>query len=439
MQNLRELPYSQDAEQSVLGSILIDNEIIDKALDVLSPDGRAFHLKAHQVLFKVFADLYRDRQPVDVVTVLNLVTEADLKAVGGIGYVGELIEQTPTAANIEYYAGIVRENSIKRYVIQQAKNLIDSAYTNNQTADELITQAQRDFIKSDNMVGQAYYEASDLFKDVVLDLEGNKGNPSGITTGLKVLDGVLGGFQDTDFIIIAGRPSMGKTALAVQIALNVALKGKRVGIFSIEVGRKQLIKNMCANQTKIDTTKFRNGKLDEHDYEKMTVFSENIYNSSLRIDDTSRNTIDICRQARKMKVDGGLDIIFIDYIQLIVDNVKGMNREAEMKLISGNLKALGKELEIPVVAISQLSRAVETRGGDHRPMLSDLRESGAIEQDADVIMFVFRDEYYTKHKSERPGVAEVIVSKYRNGATGTIDLRWTPEYIRFDNLEKRYD
>ena len=313
---------------------------------------------------------------------------------------------------------------------------MDSAYSKNQTADELITQAQQGFIRSDNMVSQTYHEASDLLKGVEVDLARGKGQPTGITTGLQVLDSVLGGFQNTDFILIAGRPSMGKTALAVQISLNIAFQGKRVGIFSIEVGRKQLIKNMCANQTKIDTTRFRDGRLEDTDYAKMTTFGNNIYNSSIRIDDSSRNSIDICRQARKMKVDGGLDIIFIDHLQLMRENIRGISRNQELEIISGNLKALAMELEIPVVAVSQLSRAVENRGGTHRPMLSDLRESGALEQDADVIMFVFRDEYYTKHESEKPGIAEVMVEKHRNGATGSVDLKWTPEYIRFDNLAR---
>ncbi len=436
---LKELPYNQEAEQSVLGSILMDNSSIDRALDILSPDGRAFHSKAHQVLFSTFCDLYHRRKPIDIITVSDVVDEKDLKPVGGLGYIGVLTEITPSATNIEYYAGIVRDKSIRRHLIHQAKSLIDNAYSVNHTADELINLAQQGFIRSNHMVSQTYSEASDLLKDVEADFERRKGSPTGITTGLSVLDSVLGGFQDTDLILIAGRPSMGKTALSVQIALNIAFQGKRVGIFSIEVGRKQLVKNMCANQTKIDTTRFRDGKLEDTDYAKMTTFGNHIYNSSIRIDDSSRSSINICRQARKMKVDGGLDIIFIDHLQLMRENVRGISRNQELEIISGNLKALAIELEIPVVAVSQLSRAVETRGGDHRPMLSDLRESGALEQDADVIMFVFRDEYYTKHESKKPSIAEVMVEKHRNGATGSVDLRWTAEYIRFDNLEKRYE
>lgn len=436
--SVKQLPYSHDAEQSVIGSILMDNEAMDKALDVLSADGRAFHSKAHQTLFKAFAKLYHDRKPIDVVTVLDAIDEKDLNSACGAGYMGELTEMTPTATNVEYYAKIVRDKSVNRYVIHQFRDLMDKAYSEEVSADELYTMAQQAFIKSDHMVKKIYHQVNDILREVSTELIDNKGKCAGISTGLYSLNDVLGGFQNTDLILIAGRPSMGKTALAVQIATDIALDGKRVGIFSIEVGRKQLVKNMCANQTGIDTTKFRDGQMDDSDYGLMTKFSNSIHDTSIRIDDSSRSSRDISRQARKMKMDGGLDIILIDHIQLMRENIKGINRNQELEIISGNLKALAKELNIPVVAVSQLSRNVEHRGGNLKPRLSDLRESGAIEQDADVIMFVFRDEYYTREESKLKGIAEIIIAKHRNGGTGTIKLRWTPECVRFDNLERNY-
>jgi replicative DNA helicase len=431
-------PNNRHAEQSVLGGILIDENAIDKVLDVLSADGRAFYIPAHRVLFTIMVSLSKKRVPIDALTVMDAVSGDALDSVGGGSYVVELMEMTPTASNVEHYAFMVKEDSLRRHIISQARDLIGRAQERKEKAEDIITSAQQGFIKSDQLVKQEYFEIKSLLNAVYDDIDGNKGQRTGLETGLTSLDNKLGGFQKTDLVLIAGRPSMGKTALAVQIATHIAKQGHRVGFFSIEVGKIQLIKNIYANQAKINTNAFRDRTITDEESSRIVIFNNSTQDLSFRIDDRSRSSLDISRQARKMMVDGGLDIIFIDHLQLMRENIKGLSRNNELEIITGNLKALAKELNIPIVGLSQLSRNVEHRGGDCKPVMSDLRESGAIEQDADVVMFVYREEYYNKEKTkeERRNIAEIQIGKNRNGALGSSDFRWTPQFVRFDNLQR---
>ena len=436
-QVIKILPHSKEAEQSVLGAILYEPAAFHKVEDILNPDGTEFYMPAHRLIFQIMAGLVAKHEPIDIVTVSTRLHGAvQMDSVGGIGYVVDLVEATPTAANIAYYARIVRDKALRRRVITGAQELIDEALQD-LTVEELIESAQKRFTAIDTHRARGFYSIRQLLKegfDEIEALQKNKGAISGLSSGLPSLDYILGGFQNTDLALIAGRPSMGKSSLCCQIATNLAIDGKRVGYFSIEVGNRQVIKNIMACQSQIETTRFRHGDFKETEWARLSDTIGSLYDRTFSIDDFSRSSIDIMRQARRMYAEHGLDIIFIDHIHEMREKGRQESRNQEIDIIAGNLKELAKELNIPVVVVAQLSRDVEKRGGDCKPRLSDLRDSGTLEQKADVIMFVYREEYYLKEKAEKKGIAEVSIEKHRNGPLGTAEFVWRKEYIRFDEL-----
>lgn len=435
IQAARALPQSTEAEQSVLGAILMDGASIEKALDILSVDGSDFYDSAHARMFREMAKMYEARVPIDIVTAAAKFKGSDvLDAVGGFAYFAILAESVPTAANIKYYAKIVKEKSVRRWVISNATDLVDSAYNGADEIDDLVEKAQKRFAIT-NLARKPYLTMQTILCEVMAELEAGSepGSMSGLPTGFTDLDFFLGGLQSTDLVIIAGRPSMGKTGVACQMATYLSLHGKKVGFFSIEVSNRQMCKNILANQARVETFKFRSVVKDD-DMSKVSKVFTRLAAATFSIDDISRNTLNIARQSRRMKADHGLDIIFIDHLQLIRESGWRGNRNDEIGIITGNLKSLAKELNIPVVVLSQLGRDVEKRGGDCRPRLSDLRDSGNIEQDADVVMFLHREDYYLKEKSTKPGIAEVIIAKHRNGPLGVAELKWSEKFVRFDDL-----
>ncbi len=429
------LPNSLEAERAVIGGVLMDGAAIEKVLEVLSPDGSEFYHPIHIKIFTAMTQMHANTEPVDVVTLNDKLKDADLQAVGGISYIVELFELTPTAANIRYYARIVKEKAVRRWLIAQSNEVIRSAYSDD-NIEEVIENAQRSFVTSGFVSKNAFSDIKSLSIDTYNELETlytGAYSHSGLVTGFRDLDNALGGLQKGDLIILAGRPSMGKSSLSCQIATYLAQEGARVGYFSIEVGARQLIKNIVAVQGRISTERFRDGSFTNSEWDEVRKVFGEIAGTSFLIDDTSRTSNEIVRQARRMYADGGLDIIFIDHLQELRNRTRHENRNLEVDAICSDLKALAKELDIPVVLVSQLSRAVEARGGDCRPRLSDLRDSGSIEQKADVVMFVYREDYYREH-IDKSGVAEIIIAKHRNGPTGTVKLKWVEEQIRFTNL-----
>jgi len=436
----RALPHSIEAEQAVLGSILLDAGVVEKALESLSPDGSDFYEPLHKSLFRLMVVIHSKGTPVDLITLLDAVEEdrearTFLENIGGLSYVASIVEGTPTAANAVYYVNIVKDRAIKRYLIGVASELVAAAYDSDDI-ETLIEGVQRNLSKTSISTLKPYVLAGALVKEVYEDLEElskSDTGMAGIPTGFKGLDGYTGGLQDTDLIVIAGRPSMGKTALSVQMATYMALKeSRKVGIFSIEVGRKHLMKNIFACQARIETSKFRSAAFNEKDWDKLTSAAGDIAGANIFVDELSRSSEAITRQARKMRAENGLDIIFIDHLQQMNENKRFERRDLEIGQITANLKDIAKELEIPVVLISQLNRGVV--GRDVKiPNMGDLSGSGSIEQDADVIIFIHRDEYYTGEQSERPGVADIIIAKQRNGRVGSLELEWSAPYVRFDN------
>lgn len=432
----RALPHSREAEQSVLGAILLDGSVIDRALEVLSSDGSDFYFPAHREIFRAMASLYERRTPVDVVTLSDLLKGAAYLAPhGGVAYVIELVEVTPTSANIGYYAKQVKEFSVKRSLISKAAGLIEDLYTGGTSLEELIDRAQKDILGVSMATARPCERISDVALEVYEELKrlhesDSRYYLSGVTTGFLELNSLLGGFQKTDLIIFAGRPSMGKSACVVQIASNMALQGYKVGVFPVEVGKRQLVKNILACQGRINTHRFRDG--DFESLEKLERTVGTICATNIFIDEMSRSSIEIVRQARKMKREHGLDAVFVDHLQAMREKGRFENRNLEVDFMTGNLKDMAKELDIPVVLTSQLNREVERRDPP-KPKLSDLRESGAIEQIADVIISIYRPEYYSKN-TEKKGVAELEILKNRNGSLGDLDLKWNRHCLRFEDM-----
>lgn len=435
----RQIPNNLEAERCVLAGMMLDPAAILKVLDTLSADGNEFYHPAHKRIFKSMTALHEKGKPVDVITVLDALSGTDtLSTLGGPSYLAVMTEALPTTANIGYYAKAVKEKALRRRVIVEAQELAQEAFEEGSiTTDELIESAQKRFIGLDTGEKKPFHPIRRLLKegfDEFERLHREKGSITGLKTGFHTLDFILGGLQKTDLIIIAGRPSMGKSSLCCQIATEMAKEGKRVGYFSIEVGRGQVIKNIFAAQGEINTIRFRGGDFTEEEWGGVSRTMNELIETTFSIDDQSRTSQDVVRQARRMKLEHGLDIVFIDHIQEMREKGRHENRNQEVDLIASALKALAKELDIPVVVVAQLSRKVEDRGGDFKPRLSDLRDSGSLEQKADVIMFVYREDYYFKEASEHPEEAQVMIAKHRNGATGDVKFRWKKEYVRFDEF-----
>jgi replicative DNA helicase len=436
-------PQNIEAEQAVLGAIFLEPSSLTVTSEVLIPED--FYRSAHQKIFNVMLKLNDEGKAVDLITVTeDLAATKSLEDVGGITYLSELAGSVPTAANVEYYARIVEEKSLLRRLIRTATNIAQEGYSREDEVAELLGEAEK------NIMEVAQRKKSGSFtniKDVLVrtydnieELANRKGDVTGIPTGFAELDRMTAGFQRNDLIIVAARPSVGKTAFALNIAQNVATKtDETVAIFSLEMGAEQLVMRMLCAEGNINAQNLRTGALTDEDWRKLTMAMGSLSNAGIYIDDTPGVRIgEIRSKCRRLKQEHGLGMILIDYLQLIQGNGRsGENRQQEVSEISRSLKALARELEVPVIALSQLSRGVEQRQ-DKRPMMSDIRESGSIEQDADIVAFLYRDDYYDK-ESENKNIIEIIIAKQRNGPVGTVSLAFVKEYNKFVNLERRFD
>ena len=436
-------PQNIEAEQAVLGAIFIEPESLTTAAEILLPED--FYRSSHQQIFSVMLKLNDLGKAVDVVTVSEeLASSGKLENIGGISYLMELANAVPTAANIEYYAKIVEEKSLLRRLIRTATDIAKEGYTREDEVDTLLTEAERKILEVANRKNTGDFQniRDVLVKtyDHIEQLHNRKGEITGIPTGFHELDRMTAGFQKNDLIIVAARPSVGKTAFALNIAQNVATKTEHnVAIFSPELVAEQLVMRMLSSEGNINSQNLRTGALTDEDWRKLTMAMGSLSNAGIYIDDTPGIRVqEIRAKCRRLKQEKGLGMVIIDYLQLIQGSSKrAENRQQEVSEISRSLKALARELEIPVIALSQLSRSVEQRT-DKRPMMSDIRESGSIEQDADIVAFLYRDDYYDQN-TENKNIIEIIIAKQRNGPVGTVQLAFAKEYNKFVNLEKRFD
>ena len=436
----RILPHSVEAEQSVIGSMIMDKEAIVVASELIT--GEDFYNRQYGILFETMVELHDNNSPVDLVTLQNKLKEKDVPPeVSSLEFVRDLITAVPTSANIKYYANIVAEKATLRRLIRLNEEIANTCYAGRESLEYILEDTEKrvfqlvqrrntdDFVP----VRQIVMNAMDRIEMAAK----NKGNVTGIPTGFIDLDYRTAGLQPSDLILVAARPSMGKTAFELNLAQYMAFrKNMTVALFSLEMSKEQLVNRMFSQESGVDAQKLRTGQLNDQEWERLIESAGTIGKSNLIIDDTPGISISELRsKCRKYKLEHNMSIIMIDYLQLMTGGGRMESRQQEISDISRSLKALARELNVPVVALSQLSRAVEQRP-DHRPMLSDLRESGAIEQDADVVMFLYRDDYYN-HDSPEAGISEVIIAKQRNGPIGTVKLAWLPEYTRFANLETR--
>ncbi len=435
----RILPHSIEAEQSVIGSMIMDREAIIIASEIIIGDD--FYSKQYAIVFEAMIELNDEGKPVDMVTLQNRLKEKDVPPeVSSLEFVRDLITAVPTSANIKYYANIVAEKSTLRKLIRLNEEIANNCYAGRESLDFIMEDTEKrvfDLLQKRN-TGD-YVPIREIVMNAIDKIEQaskNKGNVTGIATGFIDLDYRTAGMQPSDLVLIAARPSMGKTAFVLNIAQHVAFKLKKsIVIFSLEMSREQLVNRLFSMESKVDSQHLRTGNLSDMEWEKLIEGAGIIGKSGLIIDDTPGISIPELRsKCRKYKLEHNLQMVIIDYLQLMSGSGRNESRQQEISDISRSLKSLARELKVPVLALSQLSRAVEQRP-DHRPMLSDLRESGAIEQDADVVMFIYRDEYYNKD-SEKKGIAEIIVAKQRNGPIGTTELVWLPDYTKFANLQK---
>ena len=445
LDSLKLPPHSIEAEQSVIGGLLLENEALDKIADILRAED--FYQFDHKTIFQHIAKLIERNRPADIVTVAeSLESTAELSQIGGIAYLGALAQNTPTAANIRRYAEIVRERAIMRKLVTVGSGIAESAYSpNGRDAQQLLDEAEAKIFQiaeGGQRSSQGFIDIKELLPQVAerIDMLFSRDNPSdvtGIPTGFSDLDSMTSGFQGGDLVIVAGRPSMGKTAFSINIAENVALDtGLPVAIFSMEMASTQLAMRMIGSVGRLDQHRMRTGRLEDEDWEKLTTALGKLNEAPIFIDEgASLSSFDVRARARRLhRQCGKLGLIVVDYLQLMSAPAgkQGENRATEISEISRSLKALAKELDCPVVALSQLNRSVEQRP-DKRPVMSDLRESGAIEQDADLILFIYRDEVYN-HDSPDKGTAEIIIAKQRNGPIGKVRLTFIGEHTRFENF-----
>ena len=436
----RVMPNSVEAEQSVIGSMIMDREAIIVASETLLKED--FYHQQYGVLFEAMVELFNEGQPVDLVTLQNKLKEKDVPPeISSLEYVKDLITAVPTSANVKYYAEIVKEKAVLRKLIKVTENIENECYLGKDSLEVILEDTEKGvFDLLQNRGGGDYVPIKQVVINTLEKIElasKTKGNVTGIATGFVDLDYKMAGLQPSDLILVAARPSMGKTAFVLNIAQYVAFHSNlTAAIFSLEMSKEQLVNRMFSLESRVDAQALRSGNLADSDWEKLIESAGVIGASNLIIDDTPGISISELRsKCRKYKLEHDLKLVIIDYLQLMSGSGRSTDsRQQEISDISRSLKALARELNVPVIALSQLSRAVEQRP-DHRPMLSDLRESGAIEQDADVVMFIYRDDYYNKD-SENKNIAEIILSKQRNGPIGTVNLVWLPQYTKFANLER---
>jgi replicative DNA helicase len=431
-------PQNIPAEQSVLGGLMLEQDAWDHVSDILTEND--FYKPSHRTIYMALRELNKRGQPTDLVTISNyLMQTAQLDMVGGPTYLAEMMDQTPSTVNIKSYAQIVREKSVLRRIIQTSHEFVEKAYSSDfSDLDSFLNHVESEVFKiAETSTSNDLMDASQLVKLSLERLEqlyAKKGEVTGVGSGFFELDKMTSGFQPGELIIVAARPSMGKTAFSLNLALNAALREqKKVAYFSVEMGKEQLMLRMLSSEARIPASQLRSGNIEEFAWPKLINTAAKMSEAPLFIDDTSGiSPFDIRAKARRMKAQRGLDMIIVDYLQMMSLKQKVESREREVSEISKMLKGISRELKIPVIALAQLNRGVEGRQ-DRRPMLSDLRESGSIEQDADVIMMLYREDYYDRDTPEIKGLAEVIIAKQRNGPTGAVKLRWRPEYGLFDN------
>ncbi|MDI6754283.1 MAG: replicative DNA helicase [Thermodesulfobacteriota bacterium] len=432
-------PQSLEAEVSVLGGVLLENEALNRVLEVVREGD--FYRESHRKIFSAMVNLYERNEPADLITLSETLKKKDaLEEIGGLEYLNFLANSVPTAANIAYYAKIIKEKSILRKLINRATEIVSLGYSNSSDVDEFLDQAERLIFEiSEDRVRPSFYPIKDIIKSSFKTIERLYEKHqliTGVPTGFTKLDELTSGLQPSDLIIVAGRPSMGKTALALNITQHAAIEGGiPSAIFSLEMAKEQLALRMLCSEAKVDAHRLRGGFLSEADWPRLTRAAGSLSEAPIFIDDTPGITVlEMRAKSRRLKAEHKLGLVVVDYMQLMRGRSDSETREQEISDISRSLKSLAKELALPVIALSQLNRRVEDRG-DRRPQLADLRESGAIEQDADVIIFIYRDEVYNK-SDDNPhrGKAEIIIGKQRNGPTGIFDLAFLDKYTCFENL-----
>lgn len=442
MWNDRTPPHNIEAEQAVLGAVFLEPEAFSTASEILMPED--FYRASHQRIFETMVQLSDRGEPIDLVTVTtSLANQGTIDEIGGVSYLTELAESVPTAANIGYYSKIVEEKALLRRLIRTATDIVTDTFRKEDEVEDALNEAEKRILEVSNRRNGGAFKA---VKDVLIEVYDNieqlhqrKGDVTGVPTGFRDLDRITSGFQKNDLIIIAARPSVGKTAFALNVAQNVAVNtDENVAIFSLEMGADQLVSRMLCAEGNIDAQRLRTGNLEAEDWSKLTMAMGSLSNAGIFIDDSAGIRVgEIRSKCRRLKQEHGLGMIMIDYLQLIQGSARSQeNRQQEVSEISRSLKALARELEVPVIALSQLSRGVESRQ-DKRPMMSDLRESGSIEQDADIVGFLYRDDYYDS-ESEKQNIIEIIISKQRNGPVGTVELAFVKEYNKFVDLDHRY-
>ncbi|MFT5580864.1 MAG: replicative DNA helicase [Lentimonas sp.] len=438
-------PQAIEIEQAVIGALLLDNDAVNDTLDLLTPD--SFYDPKHQYIFTAIRELFATSQPIDLLTVVNqLQKTGELEASGGRAYITQLTARVASAAHIEFHARVIAEKHIKREMIKMGAEVMKLAFDDTKDVFEIMNKAEQELFKiTQSNTRKDIDEMKHVVRDAIDEIEKasqNKDGISGVPTGFINLDKLTAGWQKSDMIVIAARPAMGKTAFVLSMARNCAVDyNQAVALFSLEMSSVQLVKRLIASEARLPADKLRKGDLKDHEFQQLHSRISKLSQAPIYIDDTPGISIfDLRAKCRRLKSQKNIDIIIIDYLQLMTAGVKnGGNREQEISLISRSIKEIAKELNVPIIALSQLSRSVEQRGGDKKPILSDLRESGAIEQDADIVSFIYRPEYYglTEDSDGNPtkGIGEIIIAKHRNGGLDSIKLKFVGQYARFENLE----
>ncbi len=432
-------PQNLEAERSVLGGILLDNQVINAVLEVIN--AADLYSEAHKKIFRAISEIYDRNEPVDLITLSSFLTDRNqLTQIGGMTYLASLVDNVPSSANAAHWAKIIREKAVIRQLISAANNILAKSYETGAEIDEILDRAEHSIFEiSENKIKPSFSLIRGIIKESFKTIEAlyaRKELVTGVPTGFLKLDDLTSGFQKSDLIIIAGRPAMGKTAFALNIAQHVALEtALPVAVFSLEMSKEQLSMRLLSSEARVDSQRLRKGFLGETDWPKLTTAAGRLSEAPIYIDDTAAiMVLEMKAKARRLKAEAGLGLIVVDYIQLMRSGMSKDSREQEISEISRSLKALAKELNVPVIALSQLNRKVEDRT-NRRPQMADLRESGAIEQDADVIIFIYRDEVYNKDENNPDkGIAEIIIGKQRNGPQGVVKLAFLDKYTRFENL-----
>jgi len=439
----RAVPWSQEAEQAVLGAMLLDQDAALLATELVQDD--MFYREGHRRLFRAMVGLVERRTVIDPVTLRDeLGRRGELDAIGGADYLADLVDAVPTAANLEYHARIVKDKAILRRLIEASTGIITEAYDGRSTASDLLDKAEsRIFQISEQRGNEGFSRLKEMLwptMERIEALQRSGKSITGVPSGFVDLDRLTSGFQPSELVVVAARPSMGKTAFCLNVATHAAVEGQGVAIFSLEMSRDQLVQRMLTAEARVDSQRVRQGGLRDADFTNLARAAGVLQSCPVWIDDTpSLSLLEMRSKARRLKAENDIKLVVVDYLQLMRSPEYAENRVQEISDISRSLKALARELALPVVALSQLSRASEQRGGERRPILSDLRDSGAIEQDADVVIFIHRPEYYDREDESKKGLADIMLAKNRNGPTGDVQLRFSREYTRFDSFSTRDD